>query len=401
MATLFLFSSLPFSEWSDEETIDEKKSYNSNTIALNRIQLKKNNVSENGDKIAIGFVRSIIGRNRMLEISIIDFISFYAFFISNPDHPFTLKIPIELKQIYETNRKSVQDQGLFLSNMKKYYSVNDICRDFTSNYIDPFHPTRPKVDTKKLPFSNQIKNLFDEFLTQLLYNVEHMRLTQIKTNKYLKSKRFCELFGGQHLLRLLVRFQDLVPVKRFSDHAKLEFKENMKEFTEFMCDNKWKYLDGKYTKDWNESLKFQLRNESNQVRNCELKPKLIDCTGWMHCILRQLLIGTKFNNIDIGIVEVNRIIGEASLLWRRGKYHYGFDIKVECVWQGIHKNEECIGLLDLQIDSDDDDDEWVFDYKVNTKNDVANDALNLVRKNTESIIDVINVFIEKLKTRKS
>merc|ERR1711933_336515 len=97
----------------------------------------------------------------------------------------------------------------------------------------------------------------------------------------------------------------------------------------------------------------------------------------------------------------------------------GYDISFECKWKGFvdpnykpadnenesnddekdkKKEKKATGILKMdEITSEDDPDDWEYEASIKKKSKVNKAGLSLVKKDRDSVIEVINVFIAEFK----
>merc|ERR1712228_583352 len=154
-----------------------------------------------------------------------------------------------------------------------------------------------------------------------------------------------------------------------------------------------------------------------------------DYSEWMKQRLEALLLSITFKNSQIRIVEVTKVEGSATILLTRGKYRPGYDISFECKWKGYvdpnytesvdddggdndenddddkkdkkKKEKKANGILKMdEITSEDDPEDWEYEASIKKKSKMNKAGLSLVKKDRESVIKAINVFIEEFKKKK-
>merc|ERR1719356_1409122 len=127
-----------------------------------------------------------------------------------------------------------------------------------------------------------------------------------------------------------------------------------------------------------------------------------DYSEWMKKRIEALLLGVTFRNSQIRIIEVTKVEGDATILLTRGKYRPGYDISFECKWKGYSdpnyvENEE---HKQQQNDSKEDPEDWEYEVSIKKKSKINKAGASLVKKDRESVIEAINVFIKEFKSKK-
>eukprot|EP01084_Bolivina_argentea_P076069 137829_1 len=129
-----------------------------------------------------------------------------------------------------------------------------------------------------------------------------------------------------------------------------------------------------------------------------------DYSEWMKNRIKELLLNITFKNSQIGITEVVKIDGSATILLIRGKYRPGYDISFECKWKGFcddEKIKKAQGIVKMNdITSEDDSDDWEFEVGIKKKSKVNKQGLKIVKNDKQSILKAINIFIKEFKTKK-
>merc|ERR1712154_635797 len=124
-----------------------------------------------------------------------------------------------------------------------------------------------------------------------------------------------------------------------------------------------------------------------------------DYSEWMKQRIEQLLINIKFKDCNINIHEVVKVEGSATILLIRGKYRPGYDISFECKWHDITNKAK--GILKMHdITSEDDPEDWEYEVTIKKKTKVNKAGLGFVKKDKQSVLEAIKVFVTELKEKK-